>query len=74
MKPSEDSQQHAPAKRPARRPKSALTERVAALDIGEAALTACIRVPDEDKPGARRQEVRTPPGSQSLRGGIGSSW
>ena len=37
----------------------ALTERVAALDIGKAALTACIRVPDEDKPGARRQEVRT---------------
>ena len=37
----------------------ALTERVAALDIGKAALTACIRVPDEDKPRARRQEVRT---------------
>ena len=38
---------------------SALTERVVALDIGKAALTACLRVPDEDKPGARRQEVRT---------------
>ena len=37
----------------------ALTERVAALDIGKASLTACIRVPHEDKPGARRQEVRT---------------
>ena len=37
----------------------ALVERVAALDIGKAALTACVRVPHEDKPGARRQEVRT---------------
>jgi transposase len=37
----------------------ALTERVAALDIGKASLTACLRVPHEDKPGARRQEVRT---------------
>jgi transposase len=36
----------------------ALTERVAALDIGKASLTACIRVPHEAKPGARRQEVR----------------
>ena len=38
---------------------SALTERVAALDIGKALLTACIRVPHESKPAARRQEVRT---------------
>ena len=38
---------------------AALTERVAALDIGKASLTACIRVPHEDRPGARRQEVRT---------------
>ena len=38
---------------------AALTERVAALDIGKASLTACIRVPHGDKPGARRQEVRT---------------
>jgi len=37
----------------------ALVERVAALDIGKATLTVCIRVPHEDKPGARRQEVRT---------------
>ena len=37
----------------------ALVERVAALDIGKATLTACVRVPYEDKPGARRQEVRT---------------
>jgi len=36
-----------------------LVERVAALDIGNASLTACVRVPDEDKPGVRRQEVRT---------------
>jgi transposase len=34
-----------------------LVERVAALDIGKAALMACIRVPHEDKPGRRRQEV-----------------
>jgi transposase len=33
--------------------------RVAALDIGKATLTACVRVPHEDKPGRRRQEVRT---------------
>jgi len=38
---------------------AALVERVAALDIGKASLTACIRVPHGDKPGARRQEVRT---------------
>ena len=33
--------------------------RVAALDIGKATLTACVRVPHEDKPGRRLQEVRT---------------
>jgi transposase len=38
---------------------AALVERIAALDIGKATLTACVRVPHEDKPGARRQEVRT---------------
>jgi hypothetical protein len=37
----------------------ALVERVAALDIGKASLVCCVRVPHEDKPGARRQEVRT---------------
>lgn len=37
----------------------ALAERVAALDIGKATLVACVRVPHEDTPGARRQEVRT---------------
>ena len=38
---------------------AALAERVAALDIGKAALTACVRVPHESRPGARGQEVRT---------------
>jgi transposase len=38
---------------------AALVERIAALDIGKATLTVCLRVPQEDKPGARRQEVRT---------------
>ncbi len=33
--------------------------RVAALDIGKAVLTACVRVPHEDKPGRRVQEART---------------
>jgi len=36
-----------------------LVARVAALDIGKAELTACVRVPHEDRPGRRRQEVRT---------------
>ena len=36
-----------------------LVARVAALDIGKATLTACVRVPHESKPGRRRQEVRT---------------
>ena len=35
-----------------------LVERAGALDIGKAALTACIRVPHDDQPGRRRQEVR----------------
>jgi transposase len=34
-----------------------VVERVCAIDIGKAGATACIRVPDEDKPGRRRQEV-----------------
>jgi transposase len=33
-------------------------ERVAALDLGKAALEACVRVPHETKPGRRLQEVR----------------
>ena len=36
-----------------------LVARVAALDVGKAELVACVRVPHEDKPGRRRQEVRT---------------
>ena len=35
-----------------------LVERVCALDIGKAALTVCIRVLHDDKPGHRRQQVR----------------
>jgi len=35
-----------------------LVERVAALDLGKAGLVACLRVPHEDKPGRRRQEIR----------------
>ncbi|MEU6722051.1 IS110 family transposase [Nonomuraea sp. NPDC046802] len=34
-----------------------LVQRVAALDIGKSMLMACIRVPHEDKPGRRLQEV-----------------
>src|SRR5258708_524672 len=33
--------------------------RVAALDIGKAELVCCVRVPDEDRPGKRLQEVET---------------
>jgi transposase len=36
-----------------------LVQRVAALDVGKRELTACVRVPHEDKPGRRVQEVRT---------------
>jgi transposase len=35
-----------------------LIERVAALDIGKAELMCCVRVPDEDHPGKRLQEVQ----------------
>jgi transposase len=35
-----------------------LVERVGALDLGKAALTVCIRVPHDDKPGHRRPQVR----------------
>jgi transposase len=35
-----------------------LVERVAALDLGKASLTACVRVPHDERPGRRRQEVR----------------
>jgi transposase len=33
-------------------------ERVAALDTGKAELMCCVRVPDEDHPGRRLQEVQ----------------
>ncbi|NRQ33635.1 IS110 family transposase [Nonomuraea sp. NN258] len=36
-----------------------IVERVAALDIGKATLMCCVRVPDEDKPGRRLQEVQS---------------
>ena len=36
-----------------------LVARVAALDVGKASVVACVRVPHETRPGARRQEVRT---------------
>lgn len=35
--------------------------RVAALDIGKAELVCCVRVPGEDRPGWRLQEVETYP-------------
>ena len=34
-----------------------IVARVAALDIGKAELVCCVRVPDEDRPGRRLQEV-----------------
>jgi transposase len=36
-----------------------IIERVAALDIGKADLMCCVRVPDEDRPGRRLQEVES---------------
>ena len=38
-----------------------IIERVAALDIGKAELMCCVRVPDEDHPGKRLQEVQPYP-------------
>jgi transposase len=38
-----------------------IIERVAALDIGKAELMCCVRVPDEDHPGRRLQEVQACP-------------
>jgi hypothetical protein len=38
-----------------------LIARVAALDIGKAELTCCVRVPGEGKQGGRLQEVTTHP-------------
>ncbi|MGJ6970052.1 hypothetical protein ACSDR0_50175, partial [Streptosporangium sp. G11] len=34
-----------------------LVERVAAIDIGKSGLVVCVRVPHDDKPARRRQEV-----------------
>ena len=43
--------------------------RVAALDIGKAELTCCVRVPHEDRPGRRLQEVQAYPAiTRSLLG------
>jgi transposase len=39
--------------------KEQIIARVAALDIGKAELVCCVRVPDEDRPGRRLQEVET---------------
>ena len=36
-----------------------LIERIAALDIGKAELTCCVRVPSSTAPGKRSQEVTT---------------
>lgn len=33
--------------------------RIAAVDIGKAELVCCVRVPDNDKPGRRLQEITT---------------
>jgi transposase len=38
-----------------------IIQRVAALDIGKAQLTCCVRVPSPDRPGKRLQEVATYP-------------
>ena len=35
-----------------------LVERIAALDLGKAALEACVRVPHEHQAGRRMQELR----------------
>jgi transposase len=42
-----------------RRRTTRIIARVAALDIGKAELVCCVRVPDEDRPGRRLQEVET---------------
>ena len=36
-----------------------IVARVAALDIGKAELVCCVRIPNEDRPGRRLQEVTT---------------
>jgi transposase len=36
-----------------------IIQRIAALDIGKAELSCCVRIPDDDRPGRRMQEVTT---------------
>ena len=48
-----------------------ITERVAALDIGKAELMCCVRVPGEDHPGKRLQEVTGLLHDDSLAAGHG---
>lgn len=36
-----------------------IIERIAGLDVGKATLMCCVRVPDEDRPGRRLQEVQS---------------
>ena len=36
-----------------------IIQRIAALDIGKAELVCCVRVPDENHPGKRLQEITT---------------
>jgi transposase len=36
-----------------------IIERIAALDVGKAELVCCVRLPSEDRPGKRLQEVST---------------
>jgi transposase len=38
-----------------------IIQRVAALDVGKAELTCCVRVPGQGRSGRRAQEVRTYP-------------
>ena len=36
-----------------------VVERIAALDLGKAGLEACVRIPHEQRPGRRMQELRS---------------
>jgi hypothetical protein len=47
-----------------------IIERVAALDIGKAGVMCCVRVPEEDRPGRRLQEVRAYPAMTRSRIGM----
>jgi transposase len=47
-----------------------LVDRVCAIDIGKAALMACVRVPRETRPGRRAQEVREYPTTTSALLGL----